>query len=43
MNEVRGKVLLRETNVGIPDLLVEIYDVEPSTRLEEMITVLLSH
>ena len=29
MGQVSGKVLLKETSVGIPDLLVEIYDVDP--------------
>lgn len=36
MNQVCGKVFLKETNVGIPDLLVEIYDVDPGTRPEEI-------
>jgi hypothetical protein len=37
MNQVSGKVLLRETGAGIPDLLVEIYDVDPATKPEEVI------
>lgn len=35
MNKVSGKVLLKETNVGIPDLLVEIYDVDANMRREQ--------
>ena len=34
-NRVSGKVLLKETGVGIPDLLVVIYDLDPGTRPEE--------
>jgi hypothetical protein len=37
MNQISGKVLLKETNVGIPDLLVEIYDVDSAIRPEELI------
>lgn len=33
-NKVCGKVLLKETGVGIPDLLIEIYDVDPKTEPE---------
>jgi hypothetical protein len=36
MNRVTGKVLLKETNVGIADLLVEVYDVDPGTRPEDL-------
>lgn len=36
MNQVSGKVLLKETNAGIPDLLVEIYDLDPGTQAEEV-------
>jgi hypothetical protein len=35
INKVIGKVLLQETGVGIPDLLVEVYDVDPTTKPEE--------
>ena len=34
MNQVSGKVLLKETGAGIPDLLVEIYDVDPANNPE---------
>lgn len=37
MNKVCGKILLKETNAGIPDLLLEIYDVDPNTKPEEAI------
>jgi hypothetical protein len=39
MNKICGKVLVKETRVGIPDLLVEIYDVDPGTRPEEIFRV----
>lgn len=35
INKVIGKVLLQETGIGIPDLLVEVYDVDPNTKPEE--------
>ncbi len=35
MSQVSGKVLLKETNVGIPDLLVEIYDLDPEGGCDE--------
>lgn len=34
-NTVRGKVTLKESGVGIPDLLVVIYDLDPGSRPEE--------
>lgn len=34
-NRVSGRVLLKETGVGIPDLLVVIYDLDPGIRPEE--------
>lgn len=37
MNYVSGKVLLKETNVGISNLLVEIYDVDPNIRPTEVV------
>lgn len=36
MNQISGKVLLKETNIGIPDLLVIVYDIDPGTRPEEI-------
>jgi hypothetical protein len=35
VNRISGKVLQKETGVGIPDLLVVIYDLDPGTRSEE--------
>lgn len=37
MNNISGKILLKETNVGVPDLLVSIFDLDPGTRPEEVI------
>jgi hypothetical protein len=37
MNYISGRVVLKETGVGIPDLLVVIHDVDPDTRPEEAI------
>ena len=34
-NRISGKVLLKETGVGIADLLVVIYDLDPGVRPEE--------
>jgi hypothetical protein len=39
MNQVSGKVMLKGTNVGIPDVLVEVYDVDPNTKPEELISL----
>src|SRR5262245_44302896 len=30
MNLITGKVILKETGIGIPDLLVEVYDIDPT-------------
>src|SRR5687767_7247546 len=35
MNYISGRVVLKETGVGIPDLLVVIHDVDPRTNPEE--------
>jgi hypothetical protein len=37
MNQVSGKVLRRETNAGIPGLLVEIYHVDPETKSHDIL------
>ncbi len=37
MNRISGKILLKESGVGIPDLLVVVYDVDPNTQPEETI------
>jgi hypothetical protein len=34
-NTIAGKVLLKETGVGLPDLLVVIYDLDPGVRSDE--------
>lgn len=34
-NNIKGKVLLKETGAGLPDLLVVIYDLDPGVRGEE--------
>lgn len=36
-NQISGKVILKETNSGIPDVLVVLYDVDPETRPEEIV------
>lgn len=35
LNTIRGKVTLKESGAGIPDLLVVIYDLDPGTKSEE--------
>lgn len=35
MNKISGRVILKETGLGIPDLLVVIHDVDPDTPPEE--------
>ena len=35
MNTIGGRVVLKESGVGIPDLLVVIYDLDPNTKPEE--------
>ncbi len=39
MNKIYGKITLKETRVGIPDLLVIIYDIDPNTKPEDIISV----
>ena len=34
-NRISGRIVLKETGVGIPDLLVVMYDLDPGTRSEE--------
>ena len=36
MNSISGRITHKETGIGIPDLLVVIYDVDPNTRPEEI-------
>lgn len=35
MNVVSGRVVVKESGVGVPDLLVVVYDVDPGTRSED--------
>ena len=35
MNKISGKIVLKESGLGIPDLLVVIYDFDPRTQPEE--------
>lgn len=37
MNKVAGKVLVKETGMGIPNLLIVIYDLDPNTMPEEIL------
>src|SRR5688500_5134951 len=37
MNKISGRVVLRESGAGIPDVLVVVYDVDPATKPEEAI------
>ncbi len=37
MNHISGRVILKETGIGIPDLLVVIHDIDPGTTPEESI------
>jgi hypothetical protein len=39
MNKISGRVVLKETGLGIPDLLVVIHDVDPGTTPEESLPV----
>jgi len=36
-NQIRGKVVQKETGLGIPDLLVVVFDIDPATKPEEAI------
>jgi len=42
MNKIAGKITLNTSNTGIPNLLVVIFDVDPGTKPEEIITRLSS-
>ncbi|HEY6220702.1 MAG TPA: hypothetical protein VIV65_11675, partial [Gemmatimonadaceae bacterium] len=37
MNAISGRVIAKESGLGIPDLLVVAYDLDPQTRPEETI------
>jgi len=37
MNTVSGKIMLADPAVGLPDLLIVVYDVDPKTKPEELI------
>jgi len=36
VGEVKGKVVHKESGVGIPDLIVQVFDVDPSTPLHKL-------
>jgi hypothetical protein len=36
MNTITGRVTIKESGVGIPDLLVVVFDVDPNTQPEEV-------
>ncbi|HEV7305587.1 hypothetical protein [Ensifer sp.] len=36
MNEITGKITHKESGLGVPDLLVVVYDLDPDTRPEEL-------
>ena len=38
MNKIYGRITVKETRVGIPDLLVIVFDIDPKTKSEEVIT-----
>lgn len=37
MNKVSGKIVLKESGVGVPDLLVVVYDVDSGTQPEDVV------
>lgn len=37
MNRISGRVVLKESGAGVPDVLVVIYDLDPGTKTEESI------
>ncbi len=40
MNTVQGKIVVKETGAGCPNLLVVIYDIDPDTQPEEVIAAI---
>lgn len=40
MNEIHGKVLIKETGSGVPDLLIVVYDLDPMIETEEVLRVI---
>jgi len=40
MNKVSGRIVLKESGIGIPDLLVSVFDIDPKTQPEEIIATL---
>ncbi|MDV5165289.1 MAG: hypothetical protein R2568_00900 [Candidatus Scalindua sp.] len=36
MNKILGRIILKETGIGIPNLLVAVYDLDPDTKPEEI-------
>ncbi len=39
MNRIYGKIVLKENRIGIPDLLVIVYDIDPNSKPEEIIRI----
>ena len=37
MNEIHGKVLIKETGSGVPDLLIVVYDLDPRIETEKVL------
>lgn len=37
MNKICGKVIVKETGKGVPDLLIVVYDLDPRTKPEEVL------
>jgi hypothetical protein len=42
MNTISGKIMLKESGVGIPDLLVSVYDVGDGAQVETIRTAVIS-
>jgi hypothetical protein len=38
MNNVSGRILVKESNLGIPNLLIEIFDLDPGTKPEDLVS-----
>lgn len=36
MNKISGKVVVKESGIGIPDLLIVVYDLDPECNVEEI-------
>jgi len=40
MNTISGKVMLKESGVGLPDLLVGVYDIRDGAQVETVLITL---